>query len=101
MDSPRSSDLEDRLASIEPLIKPGPTPSQRIREKKLAVNGLLAVSVLYRNLSSGWEVEYTLIPAGAKTFMIACQEGKPGPIESQPDYIQCVKMRDSFRLQKP
>jgi hypothetical protein len=97
-DSLPDSNLEDRLASIESALKSGRV---RVSEKKQTVHGLLAMSVLYRHSSTGWEIEHTLIAAGAKTYIITCQEFGPGQIEMLPNFDLCRKMRASFRLQNP
>lgn len=43
-------------------------------------------------------MDYTLIPAGAETFLLSFFPGKPGPIEGRASHADYVKMRNSFRV---
>jgi hypothetical protein len=97
-DSPPDSTLDDRLSQLEPFLVVGPYPSKRLRIKRITLNDVSAVTVRYLDSSSGAEIDYTLVPAGAETFLISFFPGKPGPIEDRSSYADYLKMRNSFRV---
>jgi uncharacterized pyridoxamine 5'-phosphate oxidase family protein len=80
-------------------VKQNADLNPRLKEEKLIVHEIPALSVRYRNPNNGGEeMEVVYLVSGSQTFSIEFQGEKPGlPLEQFDNYNTFLRMVKSFR----